>query len=73
MIASGWLSLGFAQAGFGADRRPDLIAFEPQHPGERLGDPLVVVDDEDLRGDRFGRRRWHVGYCNRRVGSSSMT
>ena len=36
-----------AQARFGVHRRPDVVALEPQHPGERLRHPLVVVDDED--------------------------
>ena len=57
MIASGWLSFGFAQAVFGVDRRAHLIAFEPQHPRKRLRDPLIVVDDQDLRGRRLGMRR----------------
>ena len=42
----------FAQAGFGVHGGPDLIPFEPQHPRKRLGDALVVVDDQDLCGGR---------------------
>ena len=47
----GMASPAAAQARFGVDGRPDLIAFEPQHPRKRLRHAFVVVDDED-RGRR---------------------
>ena len=54
MMASGWLCVGLAQAGFGVERGPDLVPFEPQHPGKRLGHALVVVHDEDFGATRVG-------------------
>ena len=39
--------LGERQPFVGRQRRPDLVAFEPQHSGKRVGDADVVIDDQD--------------------------
>src|SRR5436190_14407612 len=47
------------KAPFGGHRRAYLVALEPQHAGECLGHPLVVVDNQDFRRDGVGHGRLH--------------
>ena len=49
--------LGLAQTCFRGHRGADVETLEPQHPRERLGHSLVVVDDKD------GRARVVAGRC----------
>ena len=49
MMASGWLSVGFAQTRFGVHRGADVVTFEAEHPRKGLGNALVVVDNQDGR------------------------
>jgi hypothetical protein len=37
--------------------RHALVAFEAEHPGERLRHPLIVIDDENRGGRRGGQHQ----------------
>src|SRR5205823_5650016 len=58
-------ALRLAKPHLGGERRMHVVALEPEHPRERRGDPLVVVNDKYCGRRRFRHRRRHLAYCNR--------
>ena len=62
----GFMCLCERQPFVGRQSRPDLVPFEPEHSGKRVGDTDVVIDDKDA-GSRSALGSSHGLHCGHEV------